>query len=225
MKMQSILKIFTLLYLGFGGREILRVGLSDKFIFMLHTVILLTIGIDFQSQVIIAQSIPKPPSTSPSIHIDIFSAARVNDRQGVKGFLEKGIKVNEKNAKGFTPLIIAAYTASDDVLILLLESGAEVDLPDGLGNTALMGAALKGNQKIARLLLEKGADINARNKIGVTPLMFAALAGKTEMVKLLTEKGADINAVDQRGFTALMLAAHKGADEIIELFKSLGAVK
>src|SRR5690349_5690422 len=68
--------------------------------------------------------------------------------------------INAADAKGFTPLIIAAYNRHPVVVDILLRNGAEPDAGDISGNTALMGASFRGYKEIVQQLLDGGADVN-----------------------------------------------------------------
>ncbi|MEO1624133.1 MAG: ankyrin repeat domain-containing protein [Bacteroidota bacterium] len=53
--------------------------------------------------------------------------------------------INQKDQRGFTPLILACYNDNLGLARLLLDRGANVDAVDAKGNTALMGVVFKQN--------------------------------------------------------------------------------
>jgi ankyrin repeat protein len=134
----------------------------------------------------------------------IFDACRRND-------LELVVRIYEENPeslaatdfKGFTPLILAVYNNSADVVDFLLEKGVEPDGQDAAGNTALMGVCFKGYTDMAKKLIDAGADVNIRNVNGATALTFVATFGHTQIAEMLLQKGADIDIPDVRGKTPL----------------------
>ena len=71
--------------------------------------------------------------------------------------------VNQKDDKGFTPLIMATYSSQPEIAKYLLEQGADINAQDSAGNTALMGVCFKGHKDIATLLINNGADLNVMN--------------------------------------------------------------
>jgi ankyrin repeat protein len=127
--------------------------------------------------------------------------------------------INKQDAKGFTPLIIAAYNDQPEIVSLLLKNGAAVDAQDAAGNTALMGASFKGYIKVAEQLLAAGADVNLCNTQGAPALTFAATFGRLEIARLLLENGAAITYADSRGKTSLAHALMQENDEMVALLQ------
>jgi hypothetical protein len=145
----------------------------------------------------------------------VLNFARRGQADAIGEYLSAGYSPNFTNAKGDTPLILAAYHGNADVVRMLLSAkGIEVDAFNSMGFTALTGAAFKGSIDIARQLMSAGADVNAAGPSGKTPLMFAALAGKADMVDLLVSAGADASRVAADGSTAAGLAASQGNEAL-----------
>ncbi|WP_052507687.1 ankyrin repeat domain-containing protein [Sphingomonas hengshuiensis] len=141
----------------------------------------------------------------------LFDAARMGRTDLVAGLVKLGADLNGHDARGFTPLILAAYNGHADTLEALIAAGADPCLPDtGQGNTAQMGVAFKGNAAIAARLLKAGCDVDARNKAGQTALMMAALFGRTDQVRMLLAAGADPAIADATGRTAASVAEAQG---------------
>ncbi|MYE30322.1 MAG: hypothetical protein F4X78_11405, partial [Gammaproteobacteria bacterium] len=74
----------------------------------------------------------------------LMFAARAGDLRSVQLLVAAGSKINEGNAFGTTPLIMAVHGGNPALLETLLEAGANVD-GDGPGHTALHAAVLRGN--------------------------------------------------------------------------------
>ena len=84
------------------------------------------------------------------------------------------VEVNEVNAKGETPLHLAARNKSD------------------------------GGVQLIEMLLLKGGDVNCQNKWGQTPLHYAAIADCFDNLQRLTAVASvDVNIVDLNGYNAL----------------------
>lgn len=128
--------------------------------------------------------------------------------------------INAQDAKGYTPLIIAAYNNHPSIVALLLQQGALPDAQDSAGNTALMGASFKGYQEIVQLLLQAGADVNLRNGQGAPALTFAATFGQLEIARMLLEQGADAGLPDSRGKTPMDHAVLQENQPMIDLLQT-----
>ena len=128
------------------------------------------------------------------------------------------IKVETRNAKDESPLMIAALKGYLDMARQLIDKGADVNKT---GWTPLHYAATKGEAPMIELLLENHAYIDAESPNRSTPLMMAALYGTTSAVKLLLESGADPTLRNDQGLTAIDFAQRAkrvDAAEVIAAF-------
>ncbi|GAB1288098.1 Ankyrin-2 [Apodemus speciosus] len=126
-------------------------------------------------------------------------------------------------AKGFTPLHVAAKYGSLDVAKLLLQRRAAADSAGKNGLTPLHVAAHYDNQKVALLLLEKGASPHATAKNGYTPLHIAAKKNQMQIASTLLNYGAETNTVTKQGVTPLHLASQEGHTDMVTLLLEKGA--
>ena len=110
---------------------------------------------------------------------------------------------NILNAKGESPLMLAALKGHKELAEKLIKKGADVNKT---GWTPLHYAATSGQLAIISLLLENSAYIDAESPNGSTPLMMAAMYGTPAAVKLLLQEGADAQLKNQQGLTALQFA-------------------
>ena len=107
-------------------------------------------------------------STTP-LHI----AAKRSNEAVVNIFLQiPGIKVNETDNTGQTPLIKAAGFFPV-VRALLKVKGIDVNHADNKGRTALIEAVEKASQDSVKALIEAGADVNHKDQQQRTPLKIA----------------------------------------------------
>ena len=98
--------------------------------------------------------------------------------------------MNEVDARGQTPLMLAALRGAFDTVLILLKAGAKLNLKDKEGQTALMFAIQSSRpEKLenVRLLLKSGAKVNIKDNEDLTPLELAKKLGENEIVKLLAE--------------------------------------
>ncbi len=129
----------------------------------------------------------------------LFDAARQGRGDIVGEFVAAGYDLNVRDARGYTPLILAAYHGHRAVVEQLLAAGADPCAQDRRGNTALMGAIFKGELAIARRLVQTACAPDQRNHAGQTAAMYAALFQRAELLRDLAAKGADLGARDARG--------------------------
>ena len=152
----------------------------------------------------------------------LTAVERGNDR-AVKLFLNAGVKPDEKDALGVTPMIKAAMFNRTAVAALLIKARADVNTANAQGYTPLHWAALKGFVDFVELLLANGAGVDPRSGLGLTPLMQAAMSGHARVCDLLISKGAIVNEVDKRGLTPLHKAVSDGHVAVVEILVAAGA--
>lgn len=116
-----------------------------------------------------------------------FAAARINDTEVLKEFIDAGVPVNVQNHKGYTALMVATYNGQREAFDYLLAAGASPCLQDKRGNTALMAAIFRGELRMAYRLTDAKCDIQQQNLAGQTAEEFARVFGRKEILeKLLT---------------------------------------
>ena len=96
---------------------------------------------------------------------DIWTAASEGDIAAIKEHTSADVDVNAKkqDARGQTPLHLAAAFGQAEAAGLLIQLGADVNARSNDGSTPLHQAALFGRTGIVKLLLEKGARIDVQN--------------------------------------------------------------
>lgn len=146
-----------------------------------------------------------------------FDAARQGRDDLLDGLIQSGMKPDERDAKGYTALILAAYNGQAKTVDFLIQKGASPCTTDSKGNSSLMGVAFKGETKIAQRLIAAHCDVNARNDEGQTALMMAAMFGRADVVKLLLVNGANPELRDKAGNTAVGLAQQQANPQMIAL--------
>jgi ankyrin repeat protein len=112
----------------------------------------------------------------------LSGAARSNDVGELARLLDAGGELEARDARGYSALMLAAYSGQLEATQYLLARGGSPNTSDAAGNSALMGAAFKGELAIVRALLAAGADLGARNDAGLDAKGFALHFGRHEVL-------------------------------------------
>jgi ankyrin repeat protein len=128
------------------------------------------------------------------------------------------IDLERPNLAGETPVMLAAFTGSEELVRYLFEKRqVEINKP---GWSALHYAATNGHLKIAAYLLDKNAYVDPESPNNTTALMMAARGGHIEVVKLLLDNDADLAKINSVKMTAIDFAEQHNQSEIAEGLKS-----
>ncbi|MCP4130102.1 MAG: hypothetical protein GY754_03695 [bacterium] len=184
----------------------------------------------------------------------LLYAAQKGNLPSVKALLAQGAKVNTRNRKGNTPLLLAvigdspvsvrdlstkarnkAYdrgffrTRGSGYLTVqyLLRKGAWVKAKNYQGYTALHWAAARGDYVVMNLLIKKGASVNAYNKRWHSPLYMAIQINDLEAMRILVSKGARMNRHNKYKYGGELLeyAAEQGDLASVKRLIQMGAGK
>ncbi|CAD1478766.1 unnamed protein product, partial [Heterotrigona itama] len=115
------------------------------------------------------------------LHRDIASEV-------VKLLLQYEASTNVVDAKGSSPLHLAAWAGDAEIVRLILTQGPsvpKVNLTTKDNETALHCAAQYGHTEVVAQLLQYGCDPSIRNSRGESALDLAAQYGRLETVQLL----------------------------------------
>ena len=161
----------------------------------------------------------RPTTFGRDFDFALHVAIRENATTAALELLAVGAPVDMENAKGVTPLILAAQKGNLVLVKALLQRGASASSTTVNGTTAVLQAAHFGHLQIIRVLLQAGGSrlIELANYNHTTPLMRAAQEGHTRVVRYLLSKGALVNRRNRVHMTALMLASQRGHADICKL--------
>lgn len=135
------------------------------------------------------------------------------DENELDRWLATGTSINTQNEKGATPLQIASYYGSPELVNLLIRKGANVTLPNHLGYTPLIGATVGNNTDIAEILINhsqpvdflppsfdggcsppKLVGISAQDYNNCTAMIYADTFDFTTIKQILKKKGLTLGA-------------------------------
>ena len=142
--------------------------------------------------------------------------------------------MDQKDDKGCTMLMKAAFRGHMDLVKSLVELGANLEAVDSKGHSALIWAILGKKDLIAKYLVDRNASLegiplpasaNERPLITMTPLIAACYVGSQELVEYLVEKGANVDnrAGHGQGKSALMVSAWMRNRSLVLLLLQKGA--
>lgn len=181
----------------------------------------------------------------------LFDAIKANDASAAIAALSAAPRrINQKDAQGNTPLLLALYFGRTDIVRILLRRKPRMSVFEAaaLGDLKRVKAALAEQPRlinafshdgfttlhlavffrrasVARYLLTLSPKVNAiaKNPMRVQPLHSAAAGGDLRLCALLINHGADVNARQQGGFTPLHAAAQNGNPALVDALLRAGA--
>jgi len=165
-----------------------------------------TAAIDGHLSDVLGTLLSKSHTTAAELGGLLFWAAENSDLDCAKLLLAAGADVNARGDGGWTPLMMAAYSATPELAAALISHGADIGAVNVDGAQALALAAYKDDLEVARALLSHGADPNSVDREGRSPLMAAVTGARSELVSLLLRAGADPSVRDVHGLTAMDFA-------------------
>ncbi|XP_076439519.1 BRCA1-associated RING domain protein 1-like [Babylonia areolata] len=138
--------------------------------------------------------VPPPVGASP--------ASKSGNRRSSDGITGRV----KRNAKGETPLHVAAIKGDITAVRELLNKGDNPNVRDNAGWTPLHEAVNHGHTAVTEALLQHGAMVNMPGMENDTPLHDAVLNHRLDCVRLLVTYGASTTARNVHGQTALEVA-------------------
>jgi ankyrin repeat protein len=161
----------------------------------------------------------------------IHDFAANGDTEAVRAALTRGIHVDARNERGYTPLACAVTSPSvtAEMLSLLIENGANVNAPIENGKSFPLGlAACTGNLELTRLLLDAGASVNAATASGYTALVNCIYRlydsdRLIPIIELLVEHGANVDCETDYRERPISVASRLGRFDAVSALIDAGA--
>eukprot|EP00930_Biecheleria_cincta_P094929 TRINITY_DN8666_c0_g1_i1.p1 TRINITY_DN8666_c0_g1~~TRINITY_DN8666_c0_g1_i1.p1 ORF type:complete len:772 (+),score=124.53 TRINITY_DN8666_c0_g1_i1:220-2535(+) len=138
---------------------------------------------------------------------EVMCCATLGAIGSLKEFISDGRNLSVRDARGRTPLHVAAEVGKAEVVSFLLESN--MCLEDGTydGMLPLHFAAAGGHAAACHMLLEYRASVDVVQQHGDTPLHLAAEAASSSVASMLLDFRASLTEPNDAGLGALHRAA------------------
>jgi CubicO group peptidase (beta-lactamase class C family) len=114
--------------------------------------------------------LPVRRQDTPTPSVNLHLAALQGNVDVVREHIEAGSNLDEKDAYGSTPLMVAVTFGRTEVARVLIEAGADLHITNNDGGTPLHTAAFLCRVDIVEALLDAGANKYLRDNFGNTPL-------------------------------------------------------
>ena len=167
-------------------------------------------------------------------------AASNEDTSTVKDLLLSGADPKASDARGWTPLHVAANNGDLEIAKLLLgavrlqpaqvvnqlgvlslarrvprlpvphRSLSHIDARDNGGRTPLTIAIRSEKTEFALFLLQQGADIDLKDYYGMSPIFHALMYNNNRVIRNLLSRNCNLSFVGRDGSTVLHIAASFG---------------
>jgi ankyrin repeat protein len=176
-----------------------------------------------------ARACAEPASTSSTELADPLAALHLaavdGDLTVIRGTVARHpALLDSYDARGMTPLALAAWHDHAGIVEYLIDAGADVDRHNANGLTPLFSAIDRGRTGTARILIDAGADLFVTGFRDRNLLHMTARVGDTELARLLVEAGVPLNARDARGARPLTIAVARSHVDVTAYLLDQGAV-
>ena len=137
--------------------------------------------------------------------------------------LDKNVDPNIQNARGNTPLHIAAAQSNDSLILSLLNKGANSNIKNIDGVSPLHITIIKENHESTHNLLSHNTNPNIQDNQGNSPLHIAVYKKDITSISTLLNNNANPNIQDNQGNSPLHIAVRKQNNQAISALLNKGA--
>jgi ankyrin repeat protein len=134
----------------------------------------------------------------------MLEAAERGDTASVERLIASGAPIDQANASGQTPLLLAVQSNHLAVATRLIDAGANINAQAANQDTPWLLAGALGRTAMLRHMLPKGPDFGVRNRFGGNALIPACERAHVDTVAFLVTTPIDVNHVNNLGWTCLL---------------------
>lgn len=158
----------------------------------------------------------------------LLSAAAGGDADRVALALRAGAKIEARDSRRRTALLLTAAVDSVAAAKVLVYLGASPDAQDDQRDTPWLVTGVTGSVPMAELLLTVDPDLGILNGFGGTSIIPASERGHVDYVRRVAKTRIDLDHVNNLGWTALLEAVILGTggpahEEIVRILLDAGA--
>lgn len=157
----------------------------------------------------------------PNMSINLLTVAGTGNAAFLDELLKARLDPDIGDAKGRTPLHIAASKGHEECVLVLLKHACNIHLKDVEGNTAMWDAIAAKHHSIFRILYH-WASISDPCTAGDL-LTTAARRNDVAVMKELLKHGMFVDSKDRHGLTPIQIAMEENHSEMVELLVMNGA--
>lgn len=150
-------------------------------------------------------------------------AAEAGNHEACARFVKAGFNIDSRDARDWTPLIVAAFYGREQLALMLIENGADIFARDRGGYGAMHWAAYSGYVEVVKLLLARGLPANIVSNAGITPLLQASARGHLAVIRELLAHQANPNLNAKDGSSPLVKAVANNHLAAVQLLINAGA--
>jgi len=158
-----------------------------------------------------AQAQVQPQAAEVLAYEGLHRAAWHGDLPKLKSLIASGVNLDARDARGRTPLHVAAHARQREAVKLLAKAGAKLDVLEDDRYDAVTIASVADDVQTLALLLSLGASAKqVTSRYDGTALIAAAHLGHDEVVRQLIAAGAPLDHVNNLHWTAAIEAVVLG---------------
>ena len=149
--------------------------------------------------------------------VAFLPSSEIEETELLRSCLDAGCDANIQDDAGRTPLMIAAYRGSYNLVNVLLRAGCNANLQDREGGTPVTDIVVDDSNSYydkQNLWKERYSPVG-----GHTALMYAVIVKQPYTIELLLKHGCDTKLKNNQGRTALDLARQFDEIEIVEILE------
>jgi uncharacterized protein len=146
-----------------------------------------------------------PTAAELAAYTGFFAAAARDDAPGIAAMAANGAPVDLRDARGRTPLHVAAFGGRHAAMRVLVAAGANPNaLEDDRYDIVTIAAVANDLPTLEVALALGGSPRNITSRYDGTALIAAAHLGHADVVRTLIRAGAPLDHVNNLGWTALI---------------------